>query len=158
MKETDVRQCLVEALEADLVGPFVPDSHPQGGQEVLPIAPSRWYLTGFLAPQGARKPDDDDQDSVDGGLSAGTELQAEDAGSPDEENNNNKRPVRFTSHSGARLGQSGDAETRVGDRRATLCNDHPVKRHALRPREILRAMFGLRDTGLRLPGALTQGR
>ena len=57
MREIDVRQRLVEALEADLIGPFVPDSHPQGGQEVLPIAPSRWYLTGFLAPQGGRAPD-----------------------------------------------------------------------------------------------------
>jgi hypothetical protein len=53
----DVRRRLVEALEADVVGPFVPDAHAQGGQECLPIAPSRWYLTGFLAPQGGRAPD-----------------------------------------------------------------------------------------------------
>ena len=43
MNELDVRRRLVEALEADLVGPFVPDAHAQGGQEVLPIAPSRWW-------------------------------------------------------------------------------------------------------------------
>jgi hypothetical protein len=92
MKETDIRNHLLEALQADLVGPFVPDSHPQGGQEVLPIAPSRWYLTGFLAPQGARAPDPDDEDSVDGGLSAGSESQAEDAGTEEPEP---KRPVRF---------------------------------------------------------------
>src|SRR5262249_9678185 len=49
MNEAGVRKRLVEALEADLVGPFVPDTHPQGGQEILPLAPSRWYLTGFLA-------------------------------------------------------------------------------------------------------------
>lgn len=100
MKETDVRQRLLDALEADLVGPFVADSHPQGGQEVLPIAPSRWYLTGFLAPQGGRKPDDDDQDSVDGGLAAGSESQAEDAGGNEEENNDAKRPVRFPASMG----------------------------------------------------------
>ncbi len=97
MSETDIRQRLVEALEADLVGPFVPDTHPQGGQEVLPIAPSRWYLTGFLAPQGGRKPDEDDEDSVDGGLAAGSDVPAEDAGSEEPEN---KRPVRFPASMG----------------------------------------------------------
>src|SRR6187200_1150097 len=97
MKEIDVRKRLVGALEADLVGPFVPDLHPQGGQEVLPIAPSRWYLTGFLAPQGGRKPDQDDPDSVDGGLAAGNDTQAEDAGQEEPEQ---KRPVRFPASMG----------------------------------------------------------
>jgi hypothetical protein len=68
----DVRRRLVEALEADLVGPFVPDAHPPGAQEVLPIAPSRWYLTGFLAPKGGRDPDADDRDSRDEGFGAGS--------------------------------------------------------------------------------------
>ena len=97
MKETEVRQRLVEALEADLVGPFVPDSHPQGGQEVLPIAPSRWYLTGFLSPQGNRVPDADDRDSTDDSLAAGSESRAEDAGTDDPEP---KRPVRFPASMG----------------------------------------------------------
>jgi hypothetical protein len=66
MNELDVRAHLVAALEADLIGPFVPDTEPQGGQEVLSVPPSRWYLTGFLAPQGARAPDVDDQDSSGG--------------------------------------------------------------------------------------------
>ncbi len=100
MNETEVRTRLVEALEADLIGPFVPDSHPQGGHEVLPLAPSRWYLTGFLAPQGGRKPDEDDQDSVDERLGAGSESQAEDAGTNEDENTNNKRPVRFPASMG----------------------------------------------------------
>jgi hypothetical protein len=93
----DVRRRLVEALEADLVGPFVPDAHAQGGQEVLPIAPSRWYLTGFLAPQGGRVPDAEDKDSEDGGLAAGSESQADDAGSDEPEP---KRPVRFPASMG----------------------------------------------------------
>ncbi|MFS8068881.1 MAG: DNA/RNA helicase, partial [Byssovorax sp.] len=97
MKELDVRQHLVAALEADLVGPFVPDSHAQGGQEVLKLAPSRWYLTGFLAPQGGRVPDAEDSDSVDGGLAAGSESQAEDAGTDEPEP---KRPVRFPASMG----------------------------------------------------------
>lgn len=80
MNELEVRDSLVQALQADLIGPFVPDSHPQGGQEVLPIAPSRWYLTGFLAPQGGRTPDIDDRDSKEEGLAAGSESQADDAG------------------------------------------------------------------------------
>jgi hypothetical protein len=97
MKEVDVRQRLVEALEADLIGPFVPDSHPQGGQEILPIAPSRWYLAGFLAPQEGRAPDQDDLDSTDDGLAAGSESQAEDAGTEEPEP---KRPVRFPASMG----------------------------------------------------------
>ena len=96
MNELEIRQRLVEALEADLVGPFVPDARAQG-QEVLPIAPSRWYLTGFLAPQGNRAPDADDQDSADDELAAGSETQAEDAGETDPEP---KRPIRFPASMG----------------------------------------------------------
>jgi len=55
----DVRRHLVRALEADLVGPFQPD---EGGHETLPLSPSRWYLTGFLAPDGQREQDDPDAD------------------------------------------------------------------------------------------------
>lgn len=47
----DVRAQLVEALEADLIGPFYPEDHEGPTDEVLPLPPSRWYLTGFLAPQ-----------------------------------------------------------------------------------------------------------
>jgi len=97
MKEIDVRQRLVQALEADLIGPFVPDSDTQHGQEVLPIPPSRWYLTGFLAPQGSRAPDTDDEDSIDGGLAAGSEGKEEDAGTEEPEP---KRPVRFPASMG----------------------------------------------------------
>jgi hypothetical protein len=97
MKETVVRARLVEALEADLVGPFVPDAHAQGGQEILPLAPSRWYLTGFLTPQGGRVPDADDRDSSEDTLAAGSQTQAEDAGTEEPEA---KRPVRFPASMG----------------------------------------------------------
>lgn len=96
MNERDVRAALVSALEADLIGPFVPDEHPQGGQEILPIAPSRWYLTGFLAPQEGRKPDEEDAESV-GELPAGDQLQTDDAGSEEPEP---KRPMRFPASMG----------------------------------------------------------
>lgn len=52
---TDVRGSLVTALQADLVGPFDPHG---SGQEVLKLAPSRWYLTGFLAPKSDRETKD----------------------------------------------------------------------------------------------------
>lgn len=79
-----VRSELVKALQADLIGPFLPEGHPGAGEEVLPLAPSRWYLTGFLAPQSARAPDADDEDSQDG-LEAGGESKADDAGSTEPE-------------------------------------------------------------------------
>lgn len=79
-----IRSELVKALKADLIGPFVPEGHPGAGEEVLPLPPSRWYLTGFLAPQSARAPDPDDQDSEEG-LEAGTESKAEDAGDAEPE-------------------------------------------------------------------------
>ncbi len=46
-----VRDYLVEALRLDLIGPRPHDEALQ--HERLPHAPSRWYLTGFLAPTGA---------------------------------------------------------------------------------------------------------
>ena len=45
------RHFMVEALKADLIGPFDPAS----GKETLETAPSRWYLTGFLVPEQARE-------------------------------------------------------------------------------------------------------
>jgi hypothetical protein len=91
-----VRDKLVEALEADLVGPFLPPDRPGGGEEVLPIPPSRWYLTGFLAPQDDRAPEVDDVDSQ-GELAAGSESGAEDAGSDEPEA---KRKQRFPASMG----------------------------------------------------------
>lgn len=83
--EENVRRALVQALHADLVGPFLPEGHPRAGEEVLPLAPSRWYLTGFLAPQSGRLPEADDPDSQDGELASGGESKAGDAGSEEPE-------------------------------------------------------------------------
>lgn len=58
-RASDVRAFLLRALEADLVGPF---SHDRHASELLPIAPSRFYLTGFLVPKGARANEDPDED------------------------------------------------------------------------------------------------
>ncbi len=52
---TDVRASLVTGLQADLVGPF---SGLSDSTEELTLAPSRWYLTGFLAPKADRETKD----------------------------------------------------------------------------------------------------
>ena len=54
---TKPREHLARALEADLVGPFCLDAE-EGQEEVLGLPPSRWYLTGFLAPESGRDPED----------------------------------------------------------------------------------------------------
>ncbi len=72
---TDTRAALIAALHADLVGPFDPAG---SGAEILPIAPSRWYLTGFLAPQADRETNNpEDQDDA-----AGSTLADEDENEP----------------------------------------------------------------------------
>ena len=50
MKPVEVRRELADALRLDLVGP---SDHLGTPKEVLPQAPSRWYLTGFLVPLDA---------------------------------------------------------------------------------------------------------
>lgn len=65
----DVRTQLVDALRLDLIGPrtgFAP--HDRYAAEVLPIAPSKWYLTGFLVPYeapGTERSDDDGNELLD---------------------------------------------------------------------------------------------
>jgi len=103
MTSVDVRAQLVAALEADLVGPFalgVPGVSPadaHASAEVLPMSPSRWYFTGFLAPDTARTPDKEDLESHGGDFAAGNDGQAEDAGSAEPEN---ARPIRFPASMG----------------------------------------------------------
>ena len=75
-RSADIRARLTHALRLDLIGPD-PDE-PQV-DEVLSAPPSRWYLTGFLAPSSApanQKQDDDDQG----------ELELTEAGGPEDEN------------------------------------------------------------------------
>ncbi len=50
MASAEVREKLVDALGLDLIGPNRDSEHLA---ELLPQAPSRWYLTGFLVPQDA---------------------------------------------------------------------------------------------------------
>ncbi|HIK10426.1 MAG TPA: helicase [Oscillatoriaceae cyanobacterium M33_DOE_052] len=80
----DVRQNLLDALRLDLIGPVPGDpNYHLYEKEVIPQTPSKWYLTGFLAPFGAPidlKSDntaDEDLDLYDGSVAS------EDAAAPE---------------------------------------------------------------------------
>lgn len=80
-RSADVRERLVRALRLDLVGP---DRRLDGEallNEVLPEAPSQWYLAGFLAPTAApeekRRDDDGDEPLDAGGDGGGTDDREE---------------------------------------------------------------------------------
>ena len=64
-----VRSQIIEALQLDLVGPRTGHpAHARYAQEVLRIAPSKWYLTGFLVPYEAphhQRTDADSDDSLE---------------------------------------------------------------------------------------------
>lgn len=131
MTPVDVRKRLVASLEADLVGPFVPEGDPEDAREVLPLPPSRWYLTGFLAPQGGRAPDPDDADS-EGELAAGSESQEQDAGNDTPEP---KRPARFPASMGLSVflppgdGDAIEVEVRYADyAKEDLAEDHEKRK------------------------------
>ena len=62
MTPVQTRRGLVTALQIDLVGPNSLIGNPS---EVLPQAPSRWYLTGFLVPQDAEVEQRADEDSAE---------------------------------------------------------------------------------------------
>jgi hypothetical protein len=69
----DVRNWLVEQIRVDLVGPGASDAILHA--EILPQAPSRWYLTGLLvpleAPDKQRAGDADAEGDLDSGDDAG---------------------------------------------------------------------------------------
>ncbi|KIG17618.1 Superfamily II DNA and RNA helicase [Enhygromyxa salina] len=96
-----VREHLIQALRAELVGPY-----DATGEELLRLAPSRRYLTGFLSPpmvEGEGEParadgrDDDDDDgelvdpqradALDGddGYELGSDKETDDSATPDPE-------------------------------------------------------------------------
>ncbi|PSB15219.1 hypothetical protein C7B65_24840 [Phormidesmis priestleyi ULC007] len=62
LTSAEIRSTLVDALQLDLVGPTPVDR--DHAEEVLIQAPSKWYLTGSLAPFGA-KPDDRSDPTAD---------------------------------------------------------------------------------------------
>lgn len=66
ISSVEVRRSLLDALRLDLVGPGPEDTSL--ACEVLPTAPSKWYLTGFLVPRHApaqQREDDTGDDELD---------------------------------------------------------------------------------------------
>ncbi|WP_448599493.1 DISARM system helicase DrmA [Thermoleptolyngbya sp.] len=77
----EIRAALVDALQIDLVGPKPGD--PEYAEEILTQPPSKWYLTGFLAPFGA-KPDERSDDTGDDELEQlGSGAASEDGQTPE---------------------------------------------------------------------------
>ena len=64
-----VRNRILDALRLDLVGPRPGEPRDDAYiAEVLPVAPSKWYLTGFLVPYEApadQRSDDDSDEALD---------------------------------------------------------------------------------------------
>ncbi|MCA9664093.1 MAG: DISARM system helicase DrmA [Myxococcales bacterium] len=82
---TEVRAHLVRALEADVVGPFDPELR----EELLDLPPSRFYLTGFLAPEAARE--QNDPEAEDDTPEAGDVLDEEDSAGQEPEPKQRRR-------------------------------------------------------------------
>lgn len=70
---TAPRSHLVRALEADLIGPFRRGLRGPNGEdgidseELLKLPPSRWYLTGFLAPSEGREEEEESDEELGAG-------------------------------------------------------------------------------------------
>ena len=81
MKPIEVRAQLVNALRLDLVGP---ENDSELATKVLPQAPSRWYLTGFLVPLEAgeaQRQDETAEEELD--LLGGDSEATDDATTPE---------------------------------------------------------------------------
>jgi hypothetical protein len=86
MSSTAIRRHIVDALRADLVGPFFPGDPP--GDETWDMAPSKRYLYGFLVPrEQASVEDEEDKDPTDDEL-------AEAGNDPAEESQNDPQARR----------------------------------------------------------------
>jgi hypothetical protein len=58
-----IRSTLIDTLQLDLIGPTAQDTTHH--QEIIPQAPSKWYLSGFLVPYEAKLSQRSDPDSND---------------------------------------------------------------------------------------------
>lgn len=94
-----VREQLVEGLQLDLIGP-TPDHSEDYQREILPQSPSKWYLSGFLAPSNAPlalRSDDMGDDELESG---------EAAAAPGEDNVTPESAAARKSHFPASMGAS----------------------------------------------------
>jgi len=81
MTSVEVRQKLVHALGTDLIGPDRDGTDLHG--EVLPQAPSRWYLTGFLVPIDADEEGKSDEAGTEGVDALGKGTGVDDEATPE---------------------------------------------------------------------------
>ncbi len=81
MTSVEVRKKLVHALGMDMIGPDCDDTDLHG--EVLPQAPSRWYLTGFLVPIDADEEGKSDEAGSEGVDALGKGTGADDEATPE---------------------------------------------------------------------------
>jgi hypothetical protein len=79
-QSVSVRAELVEALRLDLIGPSNDHAFVN---ELLPEAPSRWYLTGYLVPKDAPEEQRADETSTEEIDSADDSAATDDAAPPD---------------------------------------------------------------------------
>jgi hypothetical protein len=77
----EVRKKLVHALGMDMIGPDCDDTDLHG--EVLPQAPSRWYLTGFLVPIDADEEGKSDEAGTEGVDALGKGTGVDDEATPE---------------------------------------------------------------------------
>lgn len=80
MNSLEVRESLIDSVKLDLVGPETGERY---ATEALPHTPSRWYLTGFLAPIGAKAEHRSDQSSFDDLESGGGSVGIDDDSAPE---------------------------------------------------------------------------
>ncbi|MCE9636426.1 MAG: DISARM system helicase DrmA [Planctomycetes bacterium] len=79
----EVRSRLVDALRLDLVGPDARIDADELINEVLPEAPSNWYLTGFLAPAAMPMEERGDDGGDEANDEGGDEGGADDGAAPE---------------------------------------------------------------------------
>ncbi len=71
---TRLRRHLVDALYADLVGPFAGHEEHDSSRELIRLKPSKWYLTGYLVPEVDREVELDELE----GAGEGDDVQSDD--------------------------------------------------------------------------------
>ncbi len=79
-RRTRVRDHIVSALYADLVGPFEGAQAHLTSRELLRQRPSAWYLTGFLVPEGNQESEEAEDE-----LGVGDDVEADEAESEEQE-------------------------------------------------------------------------
>lgn len=90
---TRIRNHLVDALYADLVGPFAGAGAHAESRELIRLKPSKWYLTGYLVPEIDRDAEPDELE----GAGEGDDVESDDGNA---EESDSKRVKLFPASMG----------------------------------------------------------